>query len=55
MKKISYEVKCFKNDKELKPNTTLNYTKLIAEIIYKRKEKVCYEKSSKKRIDFKEV
>lgn len=52
MKRISYHVDCKKEllQEKLKKNSK-HIDKLLAEIIFKRKEKTCYEVASSKRID----
>ncbi len=47
MKRISYHVNCKKNKLDLKIKSDKLYIeKAIAEIIYKRREKKCYENST---------
>ena len=56
MKRISYQVNCENNSLNLKIKEDKKYLeKLLAEIIYKRKEKICYENASSKRININQM
>ena len=56
MKRISYQVNCENKSLNIKIKEDKKYLeKLLAEIIYKRKEKICYENASSKRININQM